>query len=639
MKKKKMNRYSHYMIYKYNSFRVDLLLEKAINESILYYSPELRKVINKLDSDIGNALLDSEATDIKPDITFVDLDQEGYLSFTTMRNAKKHIVDKFSHLTDIDTEPIPFHLSDELFDLDRKGSPNATGITTKSRNQIGIGKFINKLFPGKYNDKEKEDFVNSFKAVLSRNTEKFELVEGSDISFWYDSKNYVERSGNLGSSCMAGKNSSVFRIYEMNPEVCKMLILKEDDKILGRSLVWKLNSIRYLGRPMEGVEYFMDRQYTIKDSDVQKFRNYAKEQGWCYKSHNNHHSYSTVNIDGVDKNVGMAIKVKPFKGESDYDYVRYPYLDTFRRYDPNNGYLYNDNEDDSDNEGQYILDSTSGDYTEIHGGVYSEWYDRTIPEDEAVYSDRLSDYLLRDEAVEVTMGSRRHRGWYPSNYDDIVFDESIDEYLHADDCVYSEAKGYYIYKENAVQVISKVYSDGSIEEANDEDWYYNEDPNLVDIDSNDLWFEKLSDRWSEWNDYSYILRSIMTKDYDDNWIPKAISTNVYLATEPNKDNSIDLMGIEYLTEVDAFLLGYDIDKNDVRLIDKLSYQESLSPIIYDLNFKYKSEVSRLNGILSKTGQLEFDFKNENEEEYKDKIRKRLNRLSDRLEELENETWS
>jgi hypothetical protein len=55
--------------------------------------------------------------------------------------------------------------------------------------------------------------------------------------------------------------------------------------------------------------------------------------------------------------------------------------------------------------------------------------------------------------------------------------------------------------------------------------------------------------------------------------------------------------------------------------------------------RYKAEVSRLNGILSKTGQLEFDFKSENEEEYKDKIRKRLNRLSDRLEELENETWS
>ena len=625
------------MIYKYNSFRVDLLLEKAINESILYYSPDLRKIINKIDSDIALDLRRSETDDIKSDITFVDLDKEGYLSFSTMRNAKKNIIEKFPHLDDIDTS-VNKELADELFDLDKRGSSRASGVSTKSRSQITIGKFINKLFPNKYNDKQREDFVNSFKAALIKKAEKFEVVEGVDIGFWYDSKNYLEKSGNLGSSCMAEKNRSIFRVYEMNPEVCKMVILKEDDKILGRALVWKLNSIRHLGRPMEGVEYFMDRQYTIKDSDVQKFRNYAKEQGWCYKSYNNHHSYETVNINGENKNVGMTVKVKPFK-EEDYDYVRYPYMDTFRRYNPNNGYFYNDNEDDSDNEGQYILDSTSGDYTEIHGGVYSEWYDRTIPEDEAVYSDRLSDYIIRDQSVEVTMGNRRHRGWYPSDYDDIVFDESIDEYLHADDCVYSEAKGYHIYKENAVQVISKVYSDGSIDEANDEDWYYNEDPNLVEIDSDDFWFGKLSDRWNEWNEYSYILKSIMIKDYEDNWIPKAISTNVYLVTEPNKDDSIDLMGIEYLTEVDAFFLGYDIDKNDERLIDKLSYQESLSPIIYDLPLKYKSEVSRLSGILSKTGQLEFDFKNENEEEYKDKIRKRLNRLSDRLEELENETWS
>lgn len=625
------------MIYKYNSFRVDLLLEMAINESILYYSPELRKVINKLDSDIGNDLLDSETKDIKPDITFVDLDQEGYLSFSTMRNAKKTIVDKFPHLDYVDTK-VDRDLADELFDLDKRGSSRASGVSTKSRNQITIGKFINKLFPGKYSDKEKEDFVNSFKAVLSKNTEKFELVEGSDIGFWYDSKNYVEKSGNLGSSCMAGKNSSVFRIYEMNPEVCKMLILKEDDKILGRALVWKLKSIRHLGKPIEGVEYFMDRQYTIKDSDVQKFRNYAKEQGWCYKSHNNHHSYSTVNIDGVDKNVGMTIKVKPFKGESDYDYVRYPYLDTFRRYDPRNGYLYNDSETD-DNDEQYILDSTSGDYTEIEGGVYSEWYDRRIPEDDAVWSEPLNDYIIRDQSVEVTMGNRRYRGWYPSDYDGIVFDESIDEYLHEDDCVYSEAKGYSIFKDNAIQPITDIYSDGEIDRPGDGDWYYDQDPNMVQIDSNDFWFEKLSEKFNEWNDYSYVLRSLMTKDYEDNWIPKILGVNTYFVDGPNKEDSIDLMGIEYLSEIDAFLLGYDVDKNDERLVDKFSYQESLSPIIYDLTFKYKSEVSRLSGILSKTGQLEFDFENENEEEYKDKIRKRLNRLSDRLEELENETWS
>jgi hypothetical protein len=408
------------------------------------------------------------------------------------------------------------------------------------------------------------------------------VVEGVVIGFWYNSRNYAQVSGTLGSSCMAEKNSSIFRIYEMNPEVCKMLILKEDDKILGRALVWKLKSIRSLGRPVEGIEYFMDRQYTIKDSDVQKFRNYAKEQGWCYKSYNNHHSCETVNIEGVDKNVGMTVKVKPFKVSGvieDYDYSKYPYMDTFRRYNPNDGYFYNDSDTD-ENEGQYILDSTTGGYNEIEGGVYSEWYDRRIPEDEAVYSDRLGDYLLRDESVEVTMGNRRYRGWYPSDHDDIVFDESIDEYLHQNDCVFSDAKGYHIFEDNAVKVINKVYSDGSIEDHDDADWYYDGDPNLIRIDESSYWFEKLSNRFNEWNDYSYILKSIMIKDHKNNWIPKTISTTVYLITDPNKDDSVDLMGIEYLYESDAKILGYDIDNDGYKItIDKFSYQLNLEQII------------------------------------------------------------
>lgn len=624
------------MISKYNSFLSELLLEKAINESILYYSPDLRKIIGKIDSDIALDLRRSETTDIKPDITFVDLDKEGYLSFSTMRNAKKNIIEKFPHIDDIDTK-VDRALADELFDLDKRGSSRASGVSTKSRSQITIGKFINKLFPGKYNDKQREDFVNSFKAALEKSTEKFEVVEGVDIGFWYNSKNYAEVSGTLGSSCMAEKNSSIFRIYEMNPEVCKMLILKEDDKILGRALVWKLTSIRSLGKPVEGIEYFMDRQYTIKDSDVQKFRNYAKEQGWCYKSYNNHHSYGTVNIEGVDKNVGMTVKVKPFK-DGDYDYLKYPYMDTFRRYNPNDGYFYNDDDTD-ENEGQYILDSTSGGYNEIEGGVYSEWYDRRIPEDESVYSDPLGDFLLRDQSVQVTMGSRRYRGWYPDDYEEIVFDESIDEYLHVNDCVYSEAKGYHIYKENAQKAISKVYSDGSIEDWDEADWYYDGDPNIVGIDESSYWFEKLSDRWNEWNDYSYILKSIMTKDSKSNWIPKAISTTVYLVTGPNKDDSVDIMGIEYLSKSDADILGYDIE-DDVHInIDKFSYQLNLAPVIKTLTSRYKYEIKRLNDILSYTGQLKLELEFENEEEYRDKVRKRLNKLSERFEELENESWS
>jgi hypothetical protein len=72
----------------------------------------------------------------------------------------------------------------------------------------------------------------------------FEIVEGDEIAKWYRYENYAENKGTLGNSCMRDKRDSFFEIYTKNPEVCRMLILKEDDKILGRALIWKLNSFK-----------------------------------------------------------------------------------------------------------------------------------------------------------------------------------------------------------------------------------------------------------------------------------------------------------------------------------------------------------------------------------------------------------
>jgi hypothetical protein len=68
------------------------------------------------------------------------------------------------------------------------------------------------------------------------------LVSGSDISKWYSCDNYKDMEGQLGSSCMARKRN-IFSIYENNPDVCQMLILTEDDKLIGRAIVWKVKSI------------------------------------------------------------------------------------------------------------------------------------------------------------------------------------------------------------------------------------------------------------------------------------------------------------------------------------------------------------------------------------------------------------
>jgi hypothetical protein len=513
------------MISKYNSFALDLLLEKAINESFLYYSPNVRKALSRIKSnDIASELLGSEGTDVKPDMTFIDLGKEGYFSFITMRNAKPLMVAKYPNTDwsiNIDNKPMPDpeNYSNDLHEFDIAGGEDASGVFTKSRNEVGLGRFVNKLFPGKYSSKEVEDFVNSFKASLEKNGEHFDLVEGDDIEFWYNSNNYKAIAGTLGSSCMAQKRN-LFGIYTQNQDVCKMLILKEDDKIIGRALIWKLASIRRMGEAIENVEYFMDRQYTIKESDVQKFRNYAKEKGWCYKSYNNHHSYSTVTIDGEEKNVQMTVKVK------DKDYNRYPYMDTFRRYDVSNGILHNDDEQDRDYEGQYILEDTGGGYAEIEGGVYSEWYDRRVNDDDAVWSEPLSDYLIRDRAVEVTRGYSRRQGWYPEDYDDIFYDEDHDEYFHTDDGVYSEIENRTLWSETAVKVVTEIFGDGDVPSSDDQ-YMYEGDKDITEIDTDWFWFDRIGDKFNDWRDYRYISQKLLVVDYKGTYIPKQFAVTTY----------------------------------------------------------------------------------------------------------------
>ena len=622
------------MISKYNSFIVDMLLEKAINESFLYYSPNVRKALSRIKgNDIATELLGSEGTDVKPDMTFIDLGKEGYFSFITMRNAKPLLATKYPNTDwsiNIDTKPMPDPemYSNDLHDFDMDSDrSDSSGVFTKSRNEVGLGRFVNKLFPGKYNSKEVEEFVNSFKASLEKAGEYFELVEGEDIEFWYNSENYKEKSGTLGNSCMAQKRN-LFGIYTQNQDVCKMLILKEDDKIIGRALVWKLKSLNISKDEDPG--FFMDRQYTIKESDVQKFRNYAIEKGWSYKSYNNHHSFGTININGEDKNVMMTVQVK------DKDYNRYPYMDTFRRYDVSNGILYNDDNQDQEYEGQYILEDTGGGYAEVEGGVYSEWYDRRINDDDAVWSEPLSDYLIRDRAVEVRRGYSRRQGWYPEDYDDVFYDEDHDEYFHTDDSVYSEIEGRMLYDETAVRVVTEIFGDGDVNIADDQ-WMYEGDRDIKEINTSWLWFDKISDKFSDWRDYRYISQKLLVVDYKGNYIPKAFATEVY-KIEP-RDNAVDITGVEYLTKADSLGLGYNIIESEKRIIDWFTYTETIAEYTDILLEKLPKLIVRYNDVLNNKGQLQLQFKGSEEQEYRDKISKNIAICQDRLENLEEETWN
>ena len=632
------------MISRYNSFLENKILESLINESIVYFSPPLRRIIttifNDNDQPIAADLLKIEGDDIKQDITFLNLDTEGYLSFITMRNAMAMIKSKFGSI-DVDSTSNKT-LADAIWDNDDQNQDNGIGVYKNARNQIKIGKLINKFFPDKYTDKQIEDFVNIFKASLEKIGEKFEMVEGDDINFWYNSDNYLEHKGTLGSSCMKSA-TGIFNIYVKNPEVCKLLILKEDDKLIGRAIIWKLNSIikeNSYGDDLPKITdegfYFMDRQYTSRGSDVEKFKSYAKSKKWFYKTHNNHHSFSSVSYNNSDMNVSMTIKVNPYK-EGTYDYRKYPYLDTFRRYNPETGILYND--ENEDEKGNYILEDTGGSYREIESGVYSEWYDRMISEDEAVWSEPLGDHILIERSNEVVRGSRGNIGLYPDDYEDIVYDEYKGDYIHKDDSVYSDMEDSYIFDDDAVNVVTDISRNGEIND--DEGWMHKNNKNITSLSplGKQTWYKKLSEIDSDWDTHSYILKELLLKNYEDNWIPKKFSTIVFKVAEPIDETSVvDITGIEYLCAADAIALGYKLG-NDERIVDKFSYTENISKLLPTIKKKLEFEVRKvIQQLAFPTAGKQLSIEVGDEEVYKVKLNLRKKMLINRLDEVEGDRY-
>ena len=463
------------MISKYSSF----LLEKAINESTLYVSPTILKRLQGIDSEIARDLIAQLGQDIKPDATFLDeSEKEGELTFITMKNAIKKLSEiypndeNFIKNVEMPNTGDKRHYSKLVAKQLKDFEPQ---FWKQSRNPIKVGRLVNQIFPGKYTAPEVEAFVNMFKSSDTKETQRFILVDGEEIEKYYWHENYKVMSGDLGKSCMAKKK--FFDIYVQNPEVCKLLVLLEGDLVIGRSLIWTLDS----NDKNENIECFMDRQYTIEQSDVLKFTDYAKEKGWAYKTHNNHHSYSGVTYNGEHLSCEMAVKVKP------KDYDEYPYMDTFKRYDQKTGLLFND-EDKDGNEGQYILEDTGGGYTEIEDGVWSDWHGRNIDSEDAVWSDPYDDYILSDYAVYI-----EGRGYYHQDDDAIVYCDWDGRDMHQDDCRYSDYKEEWINREHAVRAVCKIDREGKIEK----DWFDNRDE-LSEIDTDMRWYQVLSSKNTDW---------------------------------------------------------------------------------------------------------------------------------------------
>jgi hypothetical protein len=219
------------------------------------------------------------------------------------------------------------------------------------RGQIRIGRFAQALLgdPEVIEDlktgdielpeltpRDYEEFVNLYKAEFTVVSNEFKLISGDEISYYYDIYNHAYgEKGQLGSSCMRYTEcQKYFGIYQKNPEVCQLLAyVNQDNKVLGRALVWKLEK-KVDDCP---AEYFMDRVYCGNDSDMIKFKNYAKEKGWVTKNKNSSDIVETLFFNYNDTVILSHINVQL----GDFRFENYPFIDTLSYLHLGNGKLHN----------------------------------------------------------------------------------------------------------------------------------------------------------------------------------------------------------------------------------------------------------------------------------------------------------
>lgn len=225
---------------------------------------------------------------------------------------------------------------------------------------ISVGRFVNKLLRLNninFTTKELEDFVNKFKSQydIEFNSINLKLLKGKEILNGYLYTNYSNpRKGTIWSSCMRyDKCQNYLDIYTDNENVQLLVLLDPDDKIKGRAIVWKL----------ESGKFFMDRIYTIDDSDVNIFINFAKENNWIYKKSQNSSVY--------DISDGTLLSSVLYENDTDLSFLlsmEYPYMDTMCLLS-DTGYISNSKE--------YILSICDKFYLELRN-TDGEYYKKNV---------------------------------------------------------------------------------------------------------------------------------------------------------------------------------------------------------------------------------------------------------------------
>jgi hypothetical protein len=542
---------------KFLSNYLDFIFEAvAKKEMRLYYSDEFRNLLTKIQSksSVAQALLSAEDSNQMLDIyTLIDItDKNDTISLIQVNRIIRDNPDL--------GERLPYNIRHK-----KSGWPSSE-FWNKARTEMKIGRWTKRIFTEVHktdlSDSKIEEFVNLYKSSIDGDDlTNLELVRGEDIRKWYLYTNYEASRGQLGNSCMRYSNCQDFLdIYVKNPEFCQLLILKSEDnkdKIKGRALVWKLTS----------GDYYMDRIYTINDSDKLLFKDYARVN----KMENSY-----------DGGINETLEVKL----GDYTYEKYPYMDTFVVYNPTTKIL-RDDEDLWPGQGYINIQNTNGGFG-AEDAVWSEWEGEYINRENAVRCANVEDWLSRDSARYL-----EYKDEWAAPTDEVVWSQYHGEYFFSDDTVYSDLMSDNLYPDNEDVIEVIINSNG------DNDWCIKSREDLYIKVGNDYYSKKECIKDPFTNEYKF-----KDKDYQKSLDEKLmkefgieINEENYKSGQPTR-KTINLVK----EELESKLLKLKLSDKIKKLIEQnekyknilhkyKSYQQSVLPTEEDIFILLKSYLS------------------------------------------------
>lgn len=371
---------------KYKNYLLDLLIE-----SVLVSSKEFKDILS--DMPRNNKIADR---------------------LYSMIDDKDDIKTTYNYINQSDkNDEISFIPDNQYQRFKEKGED----LESKTKNKAKIGRMVRQILKDNgysFTESDIETFVNQFKATWNVKHgvgRKIEIVKGDDIIHWYNESNYFKNEGTLGNSCMRYAHKSEFmRIYADNPDKISMIILKQDDKLMARALVWQLDDGRI----------YLDRIYVIQDSEFEFVYN------WALKNIGND---NPNNMPSHYKGGGRIMKCSLKKAVEE----QYPYADSmyylYQEVDENgqltgSGFTSNEyNENDMDSYDGYlvrVIQNTDGG-SNIQNYKYSDYLKRWISSTEATWASDVDSWVNEDLTVLCNHLSER---FLKSNcvYNDIVKD-------------------------------------------------------------------------------------------------------------------------------------------------------------------------------------------------------------------------